>query len=194
LSNQASSPAKRNVPGASGHSSRKLRILGVDPGSAVTGYGVIETDGNRHSLLDFGALKSPKSLSFPEKLLHIHTQLLEIIEHCRPDRMAVESLFYAANVKSALKLGHVRGVALVAGVSKGLPIDEYSPLEIKQSVVGYGRADKAQVQKMVALLLGLDAPPAPHDAADALAVALCHAHRLHFARKIADGETLRSKS
>ncbi len=153
----------------------------------ATGYGAIESDGNRHSLLEFGVLKCPASLSFPEKLLHIHTRLLEIIEHCRPDRMAVESLFYAANVKSALKLGHVRGVALVAGVSKGLPIDEYSPLEIKQAVVGYGRADKAQVQNMVGLLLGLDTPPAPHDAADALAVALCHAHRLRFAQKIAAG-------
>jgi crossover junction endodeoxyribonuclease RuvC len=171
-----------------------LKILGIDPGSVATGYGAIESDGNNHLLLEYGVLKSPASLSFPEKLLHIHTRLLEIIEECRPDRMAVESLFYAANVKSALKLGHVRGVALVAGVSKGLPIDEYSPLEIKQAVVGYGRADKAQVQKMVALLLGLDKPPEPHDAADALAVALCHAHRLRFERTIAGGETVRSKS
>jgi crossover junction endodeoxyribonuclease RuvC len=171
-----------------------LRILGIDPGSVATGYGAIESDGNCHTLLEFGVLKCPASLSFPEKLLNIHTRLLEIIEHCRPDRMAVESLFYAANVKSALKLGHVRGVALVAGVSKGLPIDEYSPLEIKQAVVGYGRADKAQVQSMVGLLLGLDTPPAPHDAADALAVALCHAHRWRYAQKIAGGETVRSKS
>jgi crossover junction endodeoxyribonuclease RuvC len=164
-----------------------LRILGIDPGTEATGFGAIETDGNRHVLIEHGAVKSPRSLSFSEKLLHIHTELTRVIERCRPDRMAVENLFYAANVKSALKLGHVRGVALLAGVSRGLPVDEYSPLEIKQAIVGYGRADKRQVQKMVALLLGLESPPEPHDAADALAVALCHAHRFRFQDKIKTG-------
>jgi len=133
-------------------------------------------------------------MSFPEKLHFIHSELVKVIADCRPDRMAVENLFYAANVKSALKLGHVRGVAIIAGVSQGLPIDEYSPLEIKQAVVGYGRADKRQVQKMVALLLGLDVPPEPHDAADALAVALCHAHRFRFQQKVELGSNGRTTS
>jgi crossover junction endodeoxyribonuclease RuvC len=153
----------------------------------ATGYGAIQSDGDHHSLRDFGVLAPKPSLSFPEKLHFIHTELVKVITNCRPDRMAVENLFYAANVKSALKLGHVRGVAILAGVSQDVPIDEYSPLEIKQAVVGYGRADKRQVQKMVALLLGLDAPPEPHDAADALAVALCHAHRFRFQQKVDQG-------
>jgi crossover junction endodeoxyribonuclease RuvC len=161
-----------------------LKILGIDPGTEATGYGAIESDGNRHVLVEYGVVTSPRSLSFPEKLLHIHTELVKVIEKCRPDRVAVENLFYAANVKSALKLGHVRGIALLAGISQGLPVDEYSPLEIKQAIVGYGRADKHQVQNMVALLLGLDSPPEPHDAADALAVALCLAHRIRFDEKI----------
>jgi crossover junction endodeoxyribonuclease RuvC len=165
-----------------------LRILGIDPGSQATGYGAIDSDGNRHLLIEYGVVTSPRSHSFPEKLHHVHNELIEVIERCRPDRVAVENLFYAANVKSALKLGHVRGVALLAGVSRGLPVDEYSPLEIKQAVTGYGRADKVQVQKMVTLLLGLDSPPEPYDAADALAVALCHAHRLRFEDKIRGGQ------
>lgn len=162
-------------------------ILGIDPGMQATGYGAIDSDGDRHTLQDYGVLSPPASLSFPEKLHFIHSELVKVITDCRPDRMAVENVFYAANVKSALKLGHVRGVAILAGVSQGIPIDEYSPLEIKQAVVGYGRADKRQVQTMVALLLGLDAPPEPHDAADALAAALCYAHRFRFAQKVEQG-------
>ena len=171
-----------------------MRILGIDPGTVATGYGAIESDGDRHSLQDYGVLSPTASMSFPEKLHFIHSELVKVIADCRPDRMAVENLFYAANVKSALKLGHVRGVAIIAGVSQGLPIDEYSPLEIKQAVVGYGRADKRQVQKMVALLLGLDVPPEPHDAADALAVALCHAHRFRFQQKVELGSNGRTTS
>jgi len=116
--------------------------------------------------------------------MKIHEEILRAIERCQPQQVVVESLFYANNVKSALRLGHVRGVSLLAGVERGLPIFEYAPLEVKQAVVGYGRADKKQVQKMVALLLEMDAPPEPHDAADALAIALCHAHRLTFTKKI----------
>jgi len=167
-----------------------LRIPAIDPGTQSTGYGAIASDGDRHHLIEYGAVSSPRA-SFPERLLLIHAELVKVIDRCRPDRMAVESLFYAANVKSALTLGHVRGVALLAGVSRGLPIDEYSPLEVKQSVVGYGRAAKEQVQRMVMLLLGLDAPPEPHDAADALAVALCHAHRLRFAEKVRAGAVVK---
>jgi crossover junction endodeoxyribonuclease RuvC len=165
-----------------------LKILGIDPGTDATGFGAIESDGESHRLIEYGVLRNKPSRPFTEKLLHIHTGLVEVIERARPDRVVVESLFYAANVKSALQLGHARGVALLAGVGRGLPVEEYSPLEVKQAVVGYGRADKQQVQKMVALLLGLDTVPEPHDAADALAVALCHAHRLRFEEKLASGQ------
>ena len=161
-----------------------MRILGIDPGSRVTGYGVIDSDGNQHALVTQGVVKTRNCRAFPEKLRLIHHGILEVMDECRPDQMVVESLFYAANVKSALTLGHVRGVAVLAGVERGLPVHEYSPLEVKQAVVGYGRADKEQVQKMVAVLLCLASPPEPHDAADALAVAICHAHQLRFAAKV----------
>lgn len=163
-----------------------MRIFGIDPGTEATGYGAIDSDGDSHALVEYGAIRSPRR-TFAERLHFIHTELLTIIERCRPERVVVENLFYAANVKSALRLGHVRGVTLLAGVSKGLPVFEYSPLEVKQAVVGYGRADKEQVQKMVMVLLQLDAPPQPHDAADALAVALCDAHRLRFTERVAGG-------
>jgi crossover junction endodeoxyribonuclease RuvC len=162
-----------------------LRIFGIDPGTEATGYGAIDSDGDHHSLIEYGVIRSPRGSPFAEKLHFIHQELLKVIERCRPDRVVVENLFYAANVKSALRLGHVRGVTLLAGVSRGLPVHEYTPLEVKQAVVGYGRADKTQVQKMVKLLLGLDELPEPHDAADALAIALCEAHRLRFAERTA---------
>jgi crossover junction endodeoxyribonuclease RuvC len=162
-----------------------VRILGIDPGSQATGYGAIDTDGHRHQLVDKGVIRPPSGLPFPRKLQLIHEGIVEVVERFSPDQVVVEDLFYATNVKSALRLGHVRGVVLLAGVARGIPLFEYAPLEIKQAVVGYGRADKAQVQRMVALLLGLDEPPEPHDVADALAAALCHAHRLRFAEKVA---------
>jgi crossover junction endodeoxyribonuclease RuvC len=161
-----------------------MRILGIDPGSRVTGFGVIDTDGRRHALVSQGVVRTVATGSFPEKLRIIYQGILEVMDACAPERMVVESLFFATNVKSALKLGHVRGVVLLAGVERGLPVHEYSPLEVKQSVVGYGRADKQQVQKMVAMLLTLDAVPEPHDASDALAVALCHANQMRFQAKV----------
>jgi crossover junction endodeoxyribonuclease RuvC len=161
-----------------------MRILGIDPGSRVTGFGVIETDGARHALVSYGVVRTKLTHSFPEKLKAIHQGILDVVDDCGPDQMVVESLFYATNVKSALKLGHVRGVALLAGVERGLPVHEYSPLEVKHSVVGYGRADKHQVQRMVAVLLTLEAPPESYDAADALAVALCHANQMRFHAKV----------
>ncbi|MFQ5792567.1 MAG: crossover junction endodeoxyribonuclease RuvC [Acidobacteriota bacterium] len=160
-----------------------MRILGIDPGTLTTGYGVIDSDGERHALLGYGGISSPKKLAFSQKLLVVYQGLLKVIEDCGPEHVVVEALFHAVNVKSALRLGHVRGVALLAGVSRGLPVHEYTPLEVKQAVVGYGRADKEQVQEMVKFLLGLEERPEPHDAADALATALCHAHRLRFAEK-----------
>jgi crossover junction endodeoxyribonuclease RuvC len=153
-----------------------VRVFGIDPGSGRTGYGCVETDSTRHRLITCGAVRTPAHASFADKLLTIHQTLVSLIESCGPDCVAIENLFYATNVRSALTLGHVRGVAMLAAVEAGLPVAEYSPTEIKRAVVGYGRAEKHQVQQMVRMLLGLDVIPASHDAADALAVAICHAH------------------
>ena len=153
-----------------------MRVFGIDPGSERTGYGCIETDGSRHRVVMCGAVGAPASASFSEKLFEIHRRLGELLAACRADSVAIENIFYAANVRSALKLGHARGVAMLAAAQAGLTVVEYTPAEIKRAVVGYGRAEKQQVQHMVKLLLGLSAVPSPHDAADALAVAICHVH------------------
>ena len=153
-----------------------MRIFGVDPGSVCTGYGCIETSGSRHRLVASGALSVPTRLQFAEKLLFLHTGLAELLSKHSPEAVAVEDLFYAKNARSASKLGHVRGVVLLAASQAGLPVAEYTPTQVKQAVVGYGRAGKHQVQEMVTLLLGLDEQPSPLDASDALAVAVCHAH------------------
>lgn len=155
-----------------------MKTFGIDPGSERTGYGCIETDGSRHRLVVCGAITTHARASFPDKLLAIHSHLEALIARWRPDCAAIENIFYATNVRSALKLGHARGVAMLAAVEAGLLVAEYTPAEIKRAVVGYGRAEKHQVQQMVKLVLGLDVLPTPHDAADALAVAICHAHSL----------------
>jgi crossover junction endodeoxyribonuclease RuvC len=153
-----------------------VRIFGIDPGSERTGYGCVETDGRRHHLIAFGAIGSHPADSFPQRLARIHRELSGLLVQCRPDCVAVESLFHAVNARSALKLGHARGVAILAAVEAGCEVVEYTPAEIKRAIVGYGRADKHQVQQMVKLLLGLAKAPSPHDAADALAIAICHVH------------------
>jgi crossover junction endodeoxyribonuclease RuvC len=153
-----------------------VKIFGIDPGSDRTGYGCVETDGSRHRIVCCGAIASLASASFPEKLLTIHTRLAALLAEHRPDCVAIENIFFAANVRSALKLGHARGVAMLAAIATGVPVVEYTPAEIKRAVVGHGRAEKPQVQHMVKLLLNLPAIPTPHDAADALAVAICHVH------------------
>ena len=153
-----------------------MKIFGIDPGSERTGYGCVETDGSRHRIILSGAIRTPAGASFPEKLLAIHVGLSALLAECRPDCVAIEDLFHAVNARSALKLGHARGVAMLAAVEAGLPVSEYTPAEIKRAVVGYGRAEKQQVQQMVKLLLGLAVLPTPHDASDALAVAICHSH------------------
>ena len=136
-----------------------MKIFGIDPGSERTGYGCVETDGSRHRIVVCGAISTPALATFPEKLLAIHSRLAALIEACRPDCVAIENLFYATNVRSALKLGHARGVAMLAAVEAGLPVAEYTPAEIKRAVVGYGRAEKHQVQQMVKLILGLTVLP-----------------------------------
>jgi crossover junction endodeoxyribonuclease RuvC len=140
----------------------------------------VQSDGTRHRLIACGAISIPVSNSFPRKLQIIHVQLAALLAEHHPDCVAIENVFHAVNARSALKLGHARGVAMLAAVEAGLPIVEYTPAEVKQSVVGYGRAEKGQVQSMIQLLLGLAEPPMPHDAADALAIAVCHLHKMNL--------------
>jgi crossover junction endodeoxyribonuclease RuvC len=154
-----------------------MRVLGIDCGGEYTGYGVVEMrpDGGL-CCLTCGAIKLPTREKLPRRLTLIFTRLGEIIAEHQPDEVAIEDVFYALNVKSALKLGQVRGVAMLAASAAGLEVAEYSPLTIKSSVVGYGRAEKQQVQHMVTRLLELAEPPEPMDASDALAIAICHLH------------------
>ena len=155
-----------------------MRIFGIDPGSERTGYGCVESDGRATRLVMCGAISAIPGDAFPQRLARIHQELSALLIRCAPDCVAIEDLFYSVNVRSALKLGHARGVAMLAAVEAGCPVAEYTPTEIKHAVVGYGRADKHQVQQMIQLLLGLEQLPSPHDAADALAVAICHLHSL----------------
>jgi crossover junction endodeoxyribonuclease RuvC len=160
------------------------RVMGLDPGSETTGYGIIDTDGRKHVVVEFGAIRARTGMDFSERLLNIASKIEAIIERTRPECFAIEETFYAVNIKTALKLGHVRGAAIVAAARSGLAIFEYSPLEIKSAIVGYGRAEKQQVQEMVKILLKMATIPQPHDAADALAVAICHIHRNATAKRI----------
>ena len=157
-----------------------MRIFGIDPGSLRTGYGCVDTDGTRHRLVASGVLTIQGASTLSKKLHAIHSGLSRLIAESHPDCVAIENLFHARNVRSALILGHARGVAMLAAVEAGLPVIEYTPAEVKQAVVGYGRAEKLQLQHMVKALLGLASTPRPHDVADALAVAICHAHRSSF--------------
>src|SRR5271157_87542 len=154
-----------------------MRVLGFDCRGEHTGYGVVDPDARgKLCCLPCRAIKLSPREALPRRLSRIFTQLGEIIAEHRPEEVAIEDVFYALNVKSALKLGQIRGVAMLAAASAGLEVAEYSPLTIKSSVVGYGRAEKQQVQQMVTRLLDLAAPPEPMDASDALAIAICHLH------------------
>lgn len=155
-------------------------ILGIDPGLAMVGYGLIEYKGNRYRTLDYGCIRTEANLNHPERLKIIYQDLSDLIDKYNPSDIAIEELFFNKNVKTAIKVGQARGVEILAGVNKGKDIYEYTPLQIKQSVVGYGRAEKRQVQEMVKLLLNLKEIPKPDDAADALAVAICHSSCLNF--------------
>jgi crossover junction endodeoxyribonuclease RuvC len=154
-----------------------MRVLGIDCGTEYTGYGVVELlADDRLICITSGAIKVSAHEAMPARLSRISSRLQELIAEHRPDRVAIEDVFYAVNVKSALKLGQVRGVAMLAAAAAGLDVAEYSPLSIKAAVVGYGKAEKHQVQQMVTRLLNLDQVPEPADAADALAIAICHLH------------------
>jgi len=149
----------------------------------ATGFGVLRCNGRRAEVLGYGCIKSKKGRPFPERLRDIYEGIVEVIERYRPDQMAVEDVFYSNNVKTALKIGHARGVVLLAAANRGIPVVEYSPREVKRSVVGSGSASKEQVQFMVKAILGLGELPEPYDVSDALAVALCHANRLEIPLK-----------
>ncbi len=152
-----------------------MQILGIDPGSRATGYGLIRLDGNRLQHIDNGVIRPPEKADLAQRLLHIHQGLQAVINQYAPDCSAIEQIFMAKNAQSALKLGQARGVAMLAAAAAGLDVAEYSPLQIKSAVVGYGRASKSQVQQMVKALLNLP-EIAQEDASDALAIAICHAH------------------
>jgi len=149
-------------------------ILGIDPGFAITGYGVVKYEGNKFSVIDYGVIATPAKTPLCERLVTLYDSLEEVIEKHKPDAISVEELFINKNLKTALNVGHGRGVAILAAAKSGTTVYEYTPLQVKQAVVGYGRADKNQVQQMIKIILNLREIPKPDDAADALAVAVCH--------------------
>ena len=153
-----------------------MRILGIDPGFAIVGYGVIDYENGKYKTVDYGKITTPAGMDMPLRLKEVYDGVLRLIEMYKPDVLAIEELFFNTNVKTAIAVGHARGVIVLAAANSGIKINEYTPLQIKQAVVGYGRADKNQVQQMVKLFLGLKEVPKPDDTADALAVAICHAN------------------
>jgi crossover junction endodeoxyribonuclease RuvC len=152
------------------------RVLGIDPGTATTGYGIVEEDGNRLTAIVSGVIRTDADQPTPARLQAIHRQIMQLATKWQPTEAAVEELFFSRNVRTAMRVGQARGVAILALADAGLEIAEYTPLAIKQAVTGYGSADKTQMQEMVKMLLGLSEVPRPDDAADALAVAICHLH------------------
>lgn len=166
----------------------RLVVLGIDPGLRVTGYGLLsQCGGAEPSLLDYGALDTDATLPLPERLSALYDALRALILRCRPSQVAVEEPFVAANVRSAMAIGEARALALLAAAQAGVPVCRYSPAEVKQSVTGYGRGSKGQVQEMVRLQLGMAEAPEPQDAADALAVALCHLARCRADDMLGEG-------
>lgn len=151
-------------------------VLGIDPGTALTGYGIVERTGSKLRMVDYGCVETVSTMELPKRLLEIHNAVLGLIDEHGPMSLGVERLFFNKNVQTAFAVGQARGVVLLAAAERGIPVFEYGPHEVKMAVTGYGRAPKEQVQKMVQLVLGLPTLPKPDDAADALAVAICLAH------------------
>ena len=164
-----------------------MRVMGIDPGSLCTGYGIVEETGGRLTSIHFGSIASKSKSPFAHRLKTIYDGLASVMEEFQPDTVAVEEVFFATNPKSTLKLGQTRGVALLAAAKADITLAEYSPLEVKQSVVGYGRADKRQVRDMVTAILKLKAKPEPLDVSDALAVAICHLHSYQARARLKTG-------
>lgn len=151
-------------------------IIGIDPGYAIVGIGVVEYKGNKFRPIEYTAITTPAGMNTVDRLKKIYDEMAMLIDKHKPDAMAIEELFFNSNQKTAINVAQARGVILVAAANKGVPVREYTPLQVKQSVTGYGRADKNQIQEMVKLILHLNVIPKPDDAADALALAICHAH------------------
>ena len=168
----------------------KLTILGVDPGYAILGWGAIEYGASRYRLLDYGTVQTEKDAPWPERLKSVYEGLAGVIERYRPEVCAVEELFFNSNQKTAIKVGEARGAAVLACANAGCPVFEYTPLQVKQALTGYGRADKHQMQEMVRQILGLEKAPRPDDAADAVAVAICHANSSGYIEKLQELERL----
>ncbi len=161
-----------------------MRILGIDPGFAITGYSIIDYQGNKFKLIDSGAVTTKAGVSFPLRLTKIYDDLSMIIDEYKPDAISVEELFFNNNVKTAINVAQARGVVLVVGCQKQIPTYEYTPLQIKQAVAGYGRADKIQVQKMVKAILNVEKLPKLDDTTDSMAAAICHAHSARFSERL----------
>jgi crossover junction endodeoxyribonuclease RuvC len=164
-----------------------MRVIGVDPGTAITGWGVVEGDGDNLTAIGYGVITTPAGMPLAQRLQVIYRELTAIIQQWQPETAGLEELFFSKNAKTALAVGHGRGAAMLALANANLSISEYKPLEVKQALTGHGGADKQQMQQMVRLLLSLDELPRPDDAADALAVAICH---LHSARLRQLGESM----
>jgi crossover junction endodeoxyribonuclease RuvC len=165
-----------------------MRVLGIDPGSETLGWGVVEGTGLKYSLVEYGTVRSSPREKFSKRLAKAYAGVAEIVDRFSPGVLSIEEAFYAVNVNVALKLGQVRGVMLLLAEQRGIEIAEYSPRLIKQTVVGYGNAEKHQVQEMVKLLLKMKTVPSPHDAADALAIAICHFHHVGMNEKIKNSQ------
>ncbi|MCL2354931.1 MAG: crossover junction endodeoxyribonuclease RuvC [Oscillospiraceae bacterium] len=161
-----------------------MRILGIDPGFAITGYSVIDYTGNKFKLIDCGAITTKAGEAFPLRLTKVYDELNSIIEQYKPDALSVEELFFNQNAKTAINVAQARGVILIVGCKNNIPTYEYTPLQVKQAVVGYGRADKNQVQKMVQTILKVAELPKLDDITDSIAVGICHAHSAKFATKL----------
>jgi crossover junction endodeoxyribonuclease RuvC len=157
-----------------------MRIIGIDPGTGILGFGVIDTKANKATMVDAGVIRTKVHQPLDERLVEIYNSLCEIIAENKPKIMVIEKLFFAQNVTTAISVSHARGVAMLAGKLAGLEIVEYTPLQIKHAITGYGRADKKQMQEMVRVLLGLEEVPKPDDCADALAAAICHSTSLKY--------------
>ena len=161
-----------------------MRIIGIDPGYAITGFGVIEYNGNHFELIKAGAIETKAGVPFPNRLQKIYDDMTDLIEEYKPDAISIEELFFNTNTTTAIGVAQGRGAVLIAASKTATPIYEYTPLQVKQSITGYGRADKKQVQMMVKALLGLEKIPKLDDTTDAMAIAICHAHSNKFAQKI----------
>lgn len=161
-----------------------MRILGIDPGFAITGYSVIDYEGNRFKLITSGAIETKAGVSFPLRLTKIYDDMQMLVDEYKPDAISVEELFFNNNIKTGINVAQARGIVLLVGCKAGIPTYEYTPLQVKQAVVGYGRAEKKQVQKMVQSILKVEKVPKLDDITDSMAIAICHAHSAKFSQKL----------